>query len=257
MMKIDRMKIYYLIMSFVSTFLAPAFGQDEPKILLNEGEVNDTTVARINGNKFGFKIDWGQGDSDTIKYEFIHARGTAPYDRSKGYLIGEQLKFSEHDISRVLPGNRLVFNLDFNGKKFSRSYHVLSTKASESKPWFFNVYFMLNGDTLNSDSYEIFFRYPKDSLNTQPARLERDKGQKCTKYYFSYQNELPPTILIQYKEYYLVYDFIASNFFHGDILLKYIERKKRPRKERWDYNSEIKFFNIDAVGWDRSQLFYQ
>lgn len=237
-----------LILFLTFAFFTLASGQNNPKILLNEGEIGDTTVAMINSRNVGFTIDWGQGDNDTCKYEFLHGRGTASYSRSSGNLVGKSVEFIVHDIRCVMPGDRLVFNLDLNGKKFSRSYHVLSTKASETKPWFFNVYFIYSGDTLDTNTYKGFLSYRKDSLNMTPPKLERDTFQTKTRYYFSDPSQLPQFISIRFKERWLDYDFIASNFFHGDIFISYTERKKRPKEHRWDYNAEIKFVNKDADG---------
>jgi hypothetical protein len=159
----NEMKIY-LVLFIAFAFFNPTSGQTEPKILLNEGEIGDTTVTMINGRSFGFRVEWGQDDKDTYNYEFIHGRGDVPYSRSSGKQIGKSFEFNMHDIRRVMPGDRLIFNLRLNQKKFSRSYHVLSTKASETRPWYFDMYFICNGDTLNTDSYEILFRYSQDTV---------------------------------------------------------------------------------------------
>lgn len=250
------MKILLVLFS-AFIFLKSASGQGEPKILLNEGELGDTTVAMINGRSFGFRIDWGQGDKDTCKYEIIHGRGTAPFSRSSGILIGRSHQFRMYDIRRVMPGDRLVFNLKLNGQSFSRSYHVISTKASESRPWFFNIYFIYRGDTLPTNSYKTFLSYRKDSVNTQPPSLERDTFPMATRFYFSDPRQLPKWISIKFKGRDLFYDFIQSDFFHGDIYISYTEQKKRPKEQRWDYNAEIKFFDHDADGWGRSQQSYK
>src|SRR5689334_22292694 len=118
------------------------FSQSEPSVTLVEGEVIDTAFSSINGHNFGFKIDWGQGEKDTCKYEFFHARESIAYSRSRGYFVGKPDQFRLYDVRRVRPGDRFVFNLELNGRKIYQSYHVLSIKndPSENKPWFFNIY---------------------------------------------------------------------------------------------------------------------
>jgi hypothetical protein len=188
-----RIKIYSIVLS-AFVFFGTAFGQEEPRILLNEGEMKDTTIIGINGSHFGVKIDWGQRHLDTLKYEIVHGRGKVAMDLSRGKQMGIPEEFDMHDIRRVRPGNKLAFNIELNGKKISKLFYVLSTKASETKPWFFNVYFVLNGDTLTTDKYEALFLYPKDSLNQVAPRLERAKYPKFTRYFFqlkkNYQHRL-------------------------------------------------------------------
>jgi hypothetical protein len=258
----NEMKIY-LVLFIAFAFFNSASGQNEPKILLNEGEIGDTTVTMINGRSFGFRIEWGQDDNDSCKYEFLHGRETAAYSRSSGNLLGTSPEFSMHDIRRVMPGDRLVFNLRQNEKKFSRSYHVLSTKASETRPWYFDVYFICNGDTLNTDSYEISFHYLQDTvrkygllLHHYSKRDESEKQEKFLKYHFLTEDELPQSILIKFKKHELEYDFIASEFFHGEIFLAYTEKREMPRKEKWGYNATIEFKNKDADGCGLSKSFH-
>ena len=191
------MKIHITILFFVFMSFLPALGQEEFKILLTEGEIHDTTATSINGKHFGFKIDFKQGDNDTCKYEFIHAYRNAGLFRSAGYQIGKTDQFLMNDVKRVKPGDRLVFNIELRGKKISKSFYVLSTKASENLPYFFNVHFIYNDDTLNTNSYQIYLGYPKDSLNAETVRLDRDTCARSIKYFFS-QKKTYLTVYILY-----------------------------------------------------------
>ena len=246
------------------------FSQPEPRVILIDGEVIDSTFSKIDGRNFGFKIDWGQGEKDTCRYEFIHARGSSPFSRSRGYFIGKSTQFIMQDISRVTPGDRIVFNLEIDGRKFSRSYHVLSTKAAESRPWFFDVYFMMDGDTLSTDNYQVFFRYPADSTNTptfqklsknikyyviRPPALQHEKFSNSIRYYFVQQNELPPSFLVKHKKYQLTFEFREPIFFHGDIIMKYSPKRKIYDNSGFEYNSAIVFFNKDVGGGVSSLMF--
>lgn len=161
-----------------------------------------------------------------------------------------------------MPGDRLVFNLSIDGNKFSRSYHVLSTRASETQPRYFNIFFISSGDTLNTDTYEILFHYHKDTtknyglVTRHYSRIEgNEKYPRFVKYYFLHEEELPVSILINYKKHELNYEFIASGFFHGDLFLRFTERKEMPKKENSDYNAAIEFKNKDVDGQGKSQLF--
>ncbi len=229
-----------------------AVGQVDPRIILNEGEVTSTTVARINGRHFGFKIEWGQKDTDTIRYEFIHGKKTSRLDVSKGYLVGKQSQFSMHDISRVVPGNKLLFKLELNGNKCYLMYDVLSTTASESKPWFFDVSFILNGDTLNTTDYQVYYSYPLDSirkwerLKSTPVKPQRDQQAKVIRYYFNHHTDLPPYLRVAYKQQVLSYDFVRPDFYHGHFFLTYLETKKKSGKRQVDFNSTLEFYDMDA-----------
>jgi len=248
-------KIYSIVVSALA-FFGTALGQDDPRILLNEGEIRDTTIIGIDQGDFGVKIDWGQKSNDTLRYEIVHARGSEPMDLCRGKEVGIPEEFNFHDIRRVRPGNRLVFKIDLNGKKITKQFHVLSTMASETKPWFFNVYFLYRGDTLNREDYKVSILYRKDSLNT-PPNLKRDTLKNLTRYYFSDHTELPHFISIEFKKHDITYEFLTTNFFHADILIKYTERKRKPKKQRWDYNSELVFVDRDITGGGSSLMSYR
>jgi hypothetical protein len=244
--------------------------QSEFKVSLIDGQVDDTTFVKIDNRNFGFKIDWGQGASDTCKYEFIHARGNIPFSSSSGLLVGRPTQFVMQDVRRVIPGDRFVFNLETNGRKFSQSYHVLSTKASESKPWFFNVYFLMNGDTVNTDNYQVYFSFPADSINTpdfknlsknvkwnvlKPPALQSEAFPRFIRYYFTQHDELPPSIVINYEKYQLTFEFHVASFYHGDILTKYSPKHTMHDSNGYDFNSAVEFIDKDVDCVRSSKLF--
>lgn len=260
----------FIVALFMLTFSNLEFSQSELKVSLIDGEINDTTFVKIDNRNFGFKIDWGQSERDTCKYEFIHARGNSPFSRSRGFLVGRSTPFVMQDVKRVIPGDRFVFNLEINGRKFSQSYHVLSTKASENKPWFFNVYFLMNGDTVNTENYQVYFSFPADSTNTpnfknlsrnikrnliKPPTLQSEDFPRFIRYYFTRQDELPPSIVINYEKYQLTFEFPIATFYHGDILTKYSPKQKMNDNNGYEFNSAVEFIDKDVDGWGSSTLF--
>jgi hypothetical protein len=260
----------FIIALFMLAFARLGFSQSELKVSLIDGEIKDTTFVKIDNQNFGFKIDCGQSEQDTCKYEFIHARGNSPFSKSRGLLVGRSTQFVMQDVRRVIPGDRFVFNLEMNGRKFSQSYHVLSTKASENKPWFFNLFFLVNGDTINTENYQVYFSFPADSTKTthfktlsknvksnliKTAALQCEDFPRFIRYYFTRQDELPPSIVINYEKYQLTFEFRVASFHHGDILAKFSPKKKIHDDSGNEFNSAVEFIDKDVDGWGSSTLF--
>jgi hypothetical protein len=180
------------------------------------GELNSKRIEKLNTGEFEFNFKYEGEIRDTIRVNVNHKKGTMPYFQ-KRYIFNENpTGFTKIRAKGIKPGDSLMFVFYINGQQIVKSYFVASTMDQLDIPYYVDVYFVYNKDTLSTESYVI------------PTKLRAGKEAKHTRLEFDDPRQLPKNISIKFDDEVLTYEvhFSKEPIFHGKISLEYIDKKK-------------------------------
>jgi hypothetical protein len=179
-----------------------------------------------------------EADKPTFyKLRLNHQHGSN-YRSSTTYDLNSSKNKTGHDtlilhVRQPLPGDKFVLEY-FQNPKFKKEFNILSTESSNRKPYYIDIVFVYNGDTVNTSSYNISSLYlAQKSISKINDRTLRVSNLKLTEFTIQFKNknlyyEIPRTEVLYHK-------FITAGYVDN---VKSIEKNA----ERIDvYSSSIKY----------------
>jgi hypothetical protein len=173
---------------------------------------------------------------DTLRFELVHHRGEVPFFRTVYRLACEQIEsYHTLKIMGVKPGDQLSFLYKYDGAPAKRTYVIGSTMSSLTKPYYLDLYFLYNKDTLTTDQFSF------------QSKLQLNRNEKFIRLYYNDPKELPKSPRVDHRKEALVYPLdsrAVAQLFHGRVILHYADTKKLKKLD--PFNKKIDLWDWDA-----------
>jgi hypothetical protein len=194
---------------------------DGLNLYLNGADLKSNTIEALNTKELAFRFEFLGQSEDTIKLNVIHHKGIVPLSQAHYIFNDNPLEFTIIKDPQIKPGDNLTFTFRIGRQQIVKSYVVTSTTDQLNKPYYVDIYFLYNKDTLTTESFNI------------PTKLTNQKKEKLVRIEFDDPKQLPKNISVQYDKEVFTYEvhFPKGQLFHGRIVLEYIDKKKMKSQE--------------------------
>jgi hypothetical protein len=209
-------RIPILLILLLDTFFGFSQTDSMVKLYLNGGKLNADRIDSLNTKEFAFRFELTGQLQDTIKLYLVHHKEKAPFSQIIYKFSSDPLEFETVKNPQIKPGDNLSFTFYIGGQKIVKSYVIGSTLDQLKKPYYLDIYFLYNKDTVDADSFVI------------PIQLKKQKRKNYVRVEFDDPKQLPKNLSIQFNKQSLTYEvyFPKGQLFHGRMVLEYIDKKK-------------------------------
>ncbi|SHH75309.1 hypothetical protein SAMN04488109_5150 [Chryseolinea serpens] len=213
---------FFLVVLMITSIVTLA--QDKLLVAVRNGILRDTVLEELDERGFEFKFHCRYYPSDTCEIEMVHGRGNVRLSRITYRLCEDDSDFIKYSLPSLRPGDVIVFYVTVGRKKYSERYYVASTREPLRKPFYIDLYFTYNGDTISTKKFFV--------LHT--TKITRKEDVDHIRWFFSDPKDLPTKVRLVFRisgdDF--IYDFPARGVLHGKALFRYSDNEKEHPEQR-------------------------
>lgn len=232
------MRIVLILLTFGLTQICFSQIPESTEIEFFNCQIKGNVIDNYEPKKTRFTINYDSTERDTLKVELIHleisGKDSVVHSRT---IFSLTRSYTYTPTIKAKPNDNLLFVIKRKGNLEKRFFEINSTTSSLTRPYFIDVYFIYNQDTLTADKFQL------------KINLKQTRNVDNFRFFFDDPATLPNTITVEYPKGTISFPLAewvnTSKIFHGKLVLQYVD-KKRLRKK--DYTNK----NLDLIDLDTS-----
>jgi hypothetical protein len=215
--------------------------QEQVDFKFRGGIVYGDAISTLDPCAFNFDVARRTPGHDTLKMALYHHLGDRWFSSIRFRLTDRIDSMTVGFAENVKAGDGLKFYV-YEGEKIvmQRDFYIESTIHSLKKPYYYDVYFLYNEDTVAVEQYILGTR----------MKLERHHNFK--RIFFDDRSEISRSFEVLKKGYLTAFEIPQYTIYHGKVTVQFFD--KQTLIEKYGFEQSVQVVDLDGrsgtVGWE-------